>query len=192
MNLATESTLTPTINRRFRDSRLTRTEWEVWGNLPQSPRWANSTTPRKANQNLKLRQTLRELFAAAKEEVFEDGYESEFSKQLVSLVPRYGDDAMEPIIRLIVNNQVNPEVAAEALRWLGEMEDPVSRPSRLWLLERSLYSSSSRVRDGAILGLASLDDPHAIPYLRRAIEQEPCFELREDMEQVLEQLLEGE
>ncbi|MGB0383434.1 MAG: HEAT repeat domain-containing protein [Ardenticatenaceae bacterium] len=151
-----------------------------------------TTMPRKAAQNIKLSKRIRALFAAAKEEVFEDGYESQFSRQLISLVERYGEQAIEPIIRLIVNEQVNPEVAAEALRWLGEIEEPLSRSSRRWLLERTLYSSSSRVRDGAILGLASLDDPHAIPYLRQAIEQESCPELREDMEQVLEQLLESE
>lgn len=150
------------------------------------------TMPRKTAQNLNLSKRMRALFTAAKEEVFQDGYESEFSKELISLVSRYGEQAMEPIIRLIVNEQVNPEVAAEALRWLGEIEEPLSRSSRRWLFERSLYSSSSRVRDGAILALASLDDPHAIPYLRRAIEQESCPELREDMEQVLEQLLESE
>jgi hypothetical protein len=58
----------------------------------------------------------------------------------------------------------------------------------LWLLERSLGSRSSRIRDGAVLGLAFLDDAAAIPYLRQVIDREPVKELRADMEQVLAQL----
>jgi hypothetical protein len=183
MSLATETT--PQMGLRDIDRTISRRE--VFGRGA-----ANATMPRKAAPTLNLSKRIRALFAAAKEEVFEDGYESQFSRELVSLVERYGEQAIEPIIRLIVNEQVNPAVAAEALRWLGEIEDPLSYSSRRWLLERSLYSVSSQVRDGAILALASLDDPHAIPYLRRAIEQESCPELHEDMEQVLEQLLESE
>jgi HEAT repeat protein len=56
------------------------------------------------------------------------------------------------------------------------------------LLESSIFRSSARVRDGAALGLAFLDDPHAIPYLKRAIENEKYSELREDMQMVLAQL----
>jgi hypothetical protein len=44
------------------------------------------------------------------------------------------------------------------------------------------------VRDGATLGLASLNDPQAITPLKQAIEREQIGELREDMQQVLDQL----
>ncbi len=92
------------------------------------------------------------------------------------------------LTRLIAIEQVNAEVASESLRWLGHIEHPKTYDNRLWLLERSLFCSSARVRDGAALGLASLDDPHAIPYLRRAIQRENCIELRKDIKQVLIQL----
>jgi hypothetical protein len=68
------------------------------------------------------------------------------------------------------------------------MDHAPSYRFRLWLLERSLGSLKARIRDGAILGLSSLNDPHAISYLKLAIEQEKCSELRKDMEQVLAQL----
>lgn len=84
--------------------------------------------------------------------------------------------------------RVAPEVGGEALRWLGRIDHAESYEYRRWLLERSLSLSSTRVRDGAILGLASMDDKHAIPYLKRAIEEEQCSELKADMESVLEQL----
>lgn len=128
------------------------------------------------------------LFAAAKEQDFEDGMESEFSKELVSLIKKYGNDAMEGLAYFIVYEKVNAEVASEALRWLGRIDSTRSYHFRLWLLERSLFCSTERVRDGAALGLASLDDPHAIIYLKQAIQWESCTELLEDMEQVLAQL----
>ncbi|MEH1949985.1 MAG: HEAT repeat domain-containing protein [Nostoc sp.] len=131
---------------------------------------------------------LETLFIAGKEEYFEDGFESDFSKGLISFVQKYGNDAIEAIACFIVYEKVSSEVASEALRWLGEINHPESYKFRLWLLERSLSCPSSRVRDGAILGLSYLNDPHAITYLEQAIKQEKITELCEDMKQVLAQL----
>ncbi|MGL5872036.1 MAG: hypothetical protein ACRC2R_06655 [Xenococcaceae cyanobacterium] len=129
------------------------------------------------------------LFWSAKEEYFEDGMESKFSDKLISTINNYGNHAIEVIICLIVYGKVSPEVAGEALRWLGRIENPETYQYRRWLLERSLSLSSPIVKDGAILGLASMDDKHAISYLKRAIENEKdCLELNSDIEQVLEQL----
>ncbi len=133
-------------------------------------------------------QELRRLFAAACDEIFEDGMESVFSRGLVSLIKRYGNTAVETVTNFIIGKVVNPEVASEALRWLGHIDDPFTYRNRLHLLERSLWHSSARVRDGAILGLASLDDPSAIPYLEKAVEREQIQELRRYMIQVLDQL----
>lgn len=127
-------------------------------------------------------------FWKAKREAFEDGMESKFSQDLISLVKKYSQDAIEAITCLIVYEKVNPEVSGEALRWLGRMEHPESYLFRRWLLERSLTLSSARVKDGAILGLASMDDKHAIKYLQEAIKKEQCDELKIDIKQVLEQL----
>jgi hypothetical protein len=131
---------------------------------------------------------LEALFRAGKEEVFEDGMESSFSKELTMLIRKYGNAAVEVITCLIVYEKVTPEVAGEALRWIGYTEHTESYLYRRWLLERSLSLPSARVQDGATLGLAAMDDRHAIPYLKHAIEQETCAELRDDMEQVVEQL----
>lgn len=128
------------------------------------------------------------LFEVAKEQVFEDGMESNFSRELISLVEKYGNTAIGVITRLVVTEQANAEVASEALRWLGRMEHSLTYQSRMFLLERSLYSRSARIRDGAALGLASLDNPHAIPHLRRAIHREKNRLLRNCLEQVLFQL----
>jgi hypothetical protein len=131
---------------------------------------------------------IENIFWAAKGENFEDGMESSFSHQLISFVKKYGNDALEAITCLIVYERVNSEVIGEALRCLGRIEHTESYEYRRWLLERSLGLSSTRVRDGAIIGISFLDDKHAIPYLKSAIQKEKCSELKADMETVLEQL----
>ena len=128
------------------------------------------------------------VFGSAEDQNFEDGMESDFSRELVSLIKKYGDPAMSEVSYLITYDRVDREVAGEALRWLGRIEDPSSYDSRLWVLEQSLSSKSPLVRDGAALGLASLRDANAVQYLRGAVDRESIAELRCDLEEVLEEL----
>lgn len=129
------------------------------------------------------------LCAAAKKQYFEDGMDSAFSIELIQCIKQYGDHTINELAHLILNKAVDDEVASEALRQLGHIDHPASYKARRWLLERSLLAcASALVRDGALLGLALLDDRHAMPYVRRAIQQEQCPELRESMLQLLEQL----
>ena len=94
------------------------------------------------------------IFVNAKEEIFEDGMESDFSRNLSEFVIFFGQPAMEAIIDIILSNRVNTEVTSEALRILGRLRHRVTYRERLWLLERCLlYSPFARVRDGALLGL---------------------------------------
>jgi hypothetical protein len=129
-------------------------------------------------------------FAAGKEEEFEDGMESHFSRRILSLVDQYGDVAVGKIRNLILKGDVHAEVAGEALRWLGRMEHPPTYWGRRSLLEDALSCAAPLARDGAVLGLAFMDDPHAMPYLRKALSEEPFPELRGDMQQV-KQLVEN-
>lgn len=135
-----------------------------------------------------LQGALYSLFAAARDEVFEDGIENALSTGLMSLVHTGGNSAVSALVGIVQNPQVNPDVIAEALRWLGRMTDTATHMSRLRLLEQALSHSSGRVRDGAVIGLAYLDDRRAIPTLRNAIRREKIAELRDDMAQVLSQL----
>lgn len=136
----------------------------------------------------KLEEKATVLFASAKDQIFEDGMESNFSRELVEFVKAYGHSAMEIIIRIVLSDRINFEIVSEALRVIGRIHHPATCRERLWLLESGLYSSSARVRDGAVVGLAYLDDPIAITPLGLAIKRESVTELRQDMEQVLSQL----
>lgn len=131
------------------------------------------------------------MFISGKYEFFEDGMESRFSKGLVSAIEKYGELAIEIISDLILSEKVSPEVASEALRWIGKIEHNATYENRLYLLEQSLKCSSARVRDGAILGLSFLNDFSAIDSIKKAIQSENIKLLRKNMKQVLEQL-EGE
>lgn len=149
----------------------------------------NATSLRARSQAID--QHFQRLFEAAREETFEDGVESQLSKGIGLLIRRHGESAIESLTYFIIGEKTNTEIAAEILRWLGRIKHPSTRASRLWLLKRSLFCSSATVRDGALLGLASLDDPATIPHLKQAIEREKIVELREDMQQVLTQLEEN-
>jgi hypothetical protein len=131
---------------------------------------------------------INDLFISARDQIFEDGMESEYSRELARFISSYGHLGMEIIIQLILSEQVNPEVISEAMIVIGRIDDSNTYRDRLWLLERGLYNPSALVRDGATLGFASLDDPIAISPLKYAIEREQVSELRRDMEQVLSQL----
>ena len=131
---------------------------------------------------------IEHLFESAKEEYFEDGMESDFSRELVSLIKKYENLAMSEIAYLITYGRVDNDVASEALRWLGHIDDPLTYGWRVWLLEKSLSSNSPIVRDSAALGLVSMRDAHAIQYIRKAIEQETITELRYDLQLALEEL----
>ncbi len=138
-----------------------------------------------------IERTIERLFESALEEIFEDGMESSFSKRLIYLVKSFGNTAIENIADLILNQKVNGEVAAEALRWLGRIKDPSSYAFRYWLVTKCLGSSLSRIRDGAILGLTSMGDPQAKDAIEKAIQNEKCEELREDMQELLDYLKHG-
>ena len=128
------------------------------------------------------------LFLSAQEQDFEDGVQSEFAESLVPLVKQRGNTALEIIAYLIVNQKVGTSTAVEALRCLGRIHHPATHNFRLWLLEKSLSSPSFLIRDAAGLGLTSMKDPHAIPFLEQAVKCEPYPELREDLQQVILEL----
>ncbi len=135
-----------------------------------------------------LNEGLRELFACARDEVFEDGMESSFSIGLVAFVRSYGEQAIKSLAGYLQNKTVNIETTAEALRWIGAMHDPITFRYRMWLLSLLLSSQSLRVRDGALLGLAYMDSTKTISVLEKAAVTESCEDLRRDIKYLLEHL----
>lgn len=112
------------------------------------------------------------IFAAACTESFEDGFDGNFSCALSRFILEHANTAVDIVSDIILREHISPDVAAEALRCLAEMDNQATYEARRTLLERSLGCSSHIVRDGAVIGLADLSDPHAIPSLEAAAARE--------------------
>jgi HEAT repeats len=139
-------------------------------------------------QRVEAAREITDVFERAREEAFEDGVDSNFDKSLSTIITKYSHAAVDVIRTFLFVRSVSTEVSAEALRLIGRIAHPQTHSHRLILLEEALSHSQVRIRDGAVLGLAYLDNPSAIPHLKRAIQVERNEVLREDMRQVLMQL----
>ncbi len=160
---------------------------EEYINYAESSESSGSTFSIQA-QEKQLRNNIEILFSIYVHEEFEDGMDNEFIEELRLYILKYGTKAIDAIANIIANGSVKPLVIFEALRWLGSITPTCAYRSRLLLLERSLRSPSRWIRDGAALGLASMEDVSSIPDLRNAIDKEKIQDLRKDMETVLHHL----
>ncbi len=130
----------------------------------------------------------RTLFAGADPETFEEGFENDFSRRIVALVNQSGAQAVSAIHQCVAAPDVNPDVAAEALRWLGHIEDAATSDARCLVLESCLSHPSTSVRYGAILGLGYLEDIRSLPALRRAVDGEKSHALVSDLRHLIAHL----
>jgi hypothetical protein len=129
-----------------------------------------------------------DLFERGADEFFEDGVQSQFSRALLRFIEEHGKGAFTAIARYLYSGDPNPDVVSESLRWLAEIDDPSSLPDRWTILQNMLRDHSPRIRDGAILGFATLDDPRAAPLLANARHLEQITQLRRLIADVLAQL----
>ena len=153
----------------------------------QTTDWTKSSTV-NATKPEALTEELKRIFFAAREEVFEDGMDSVFSRRLVMFMKRYSRLGIDVLSELLILEHVNAEVAGEALRHVGYFEHSETHIPRRRLLEHCLFGSSAKIRDGAILGIAAMDDPKSIPFVEQAVERERISGLKEDIMDVLDQL----
>lgn len=124
------------------------------------------------------------VFEAAKDEEIEDGVASNFERALVGIIGEYGGLAIDVITDLIHSGKVAPQLVYEALQVVGSMSHPPTLNYRFWLLQDSLRLPSIWIREGAVLGLSSLNDVRAIRFLRKALENEKVPALRRYIERV--------
>lgn len=131
---------------------------------------------------------LESAFSDAAEEVFEAGFESDFSRKLRAVVMACGDQAIDALAEVMQSDGSDINTKAEALNQLGLIPDPYSHRTRLEMLIRYLASPDAALRDSASVALAAIDDPVAIQAVRRAVAHEPSPTLRRDLNLVLGQL----
>lgn len=136
---------------------------------------------------LRAENEIRSLFGLYREGS-QDGLEDGFIDELRAVIRQYGSKAIYSIAEVIFDSKVDPEFVGEVLRWLGTSKYKNLQGARRSLLEKSLTHPSRWIRYNAALGLVSMRDPHAIPYLRQAVAQEGIKDLRTDLVAILSRL----
>ena len=135
-----------------------------------------------------LKDAVGSMLHKANYEIFEDGMESGFSDSLNRIIKSHGIAAINTLERMMYADSVNPQTAAEALIWVGRMEDGDTQQVRLAMLEHALESRNACIRDAASIGIGAMDDPAAMDSLQKAINREQCCLLRQNLKDTLEQL----
>lgn len=157
-----------------------------WGAAIQSPS-VNQSIPEIGAPEL-LEDHLDRLYSDARDEVFEVGRTSQFSKGLQQMCTYAPVAVMQSLRVRLADDRISAEVLAETLRWAADQEVIAIRDSVMAFLSMGLGHPSSLVRDAAALGLAYLDEDAAITPLRHALEREDIPELREDLEALIHSL----
>ena len=140
-------------------------------------------------QESEIAAEIRNLFSLATFISLEPGMTNSFSEGLEEVIEKYGEPALRETQDIILNEETKSAIAMEALQYIGRTDSETWKNERRKILENCLLNSRSAwVRDGAGLGLASLDDPRSIETLEQAIDKEPSNVLKEDLGLVLEQL----
>ena len=136
-----------------------------------------------------VEERLDRLCLAARDEQFEAGVESQFSRALQRLLWAYHPTAVLRSLRArLVNDDAGPEVLSEILQWASRQEAGAIRTHVIDLVAAGLHHASALVRDAAALALACLDERAAVAHLRQALEREAVPELREDLEDLIRSL----
>ncbi len=135
-----------------------------------------------------LARQVQSIFDQGASEFFQDGMYSNFSRSLLTLLAQHGRAAFRAIAEYVFSGNGNADVISEALRWLADFDDPATLPQRWAILQRTLQDRSPRIRDGAILGFAALDDPRARSILLDSQKSESVPELQRLIQQVIDQL----
>jgi len=148
----------------------------------------SSFSTRQSAAPQSVEKELEQLFAECQEEIFEDGMDSDFSRGLTRLILTRRDAALLELNVLVRGLRTPANLVAEALRTLGRISDKETHAFRRWILADLLDARSVTVRDGAIVGLANLDDPSVKKLVESRLPQEPSEQLRQDLKQLLDQL----
>lgn len=136
-----------------------------------------------------LEEKLLSICWQGQNEYLESGMDSRFSRRLKNRIVRDGVMAVFGLAYLILSHKVDDRVALYALTVLGDLEDPSTHEARYVTLKDCLDDyHSAWVRSGAIRGLSLLEDKRAISVLRQKMGQERHPRLRQDMEEVADEL----
>lgn len=139
-------------------------------------------------KSLTVEAELGKLFSLAAWEDFEDGVETEFSRQIEDFVRKHQDTGIQAIWSAIVDERYFEQDIAEALLWIGLMRDSTAIGSRRGLLVFALQSESVFIRDSAVSALSYLADTSVIEVLTRQLDVETSEGVKSNIRSVLRYL----
>lgn len=140
-------------------------------NIPQIPLILNSTENR-----------VRSLLLCSYFEAFDVQASYNLTDAFTELIKQDGKTIINALSTLINEKLLRDDLICEALVSIGRLLDANTEGDRFNLLVSSLDHPAPIVRDGAIMGLAFMDNKKAIPYLRKASAKESLQTLRGNIE----------
>lgn len=132
-----------------------------------------------------LSRMIQIIFEVGKNEQFEDGMKSDFSRAFEYLIKNYQEDAIEILSDFLTSNRIDSDLLCETIRTLGNFKDDKTELSRFQILIFHLSHASPYIRDCASLALYDLESPNAIPYINKAIDREPYESLKRDFKKII-------
>lgn len=154
----------------------------------QPPISADYAETIKSDYDKNILTTLETIFNQGAKEVFYDGEQSWFSQALTFFINKHGLNAFKALNDFLFTKKQTPSITAEALNWISEIRHAPSMAHQWYILEKMLEHSNAKIRDAAVLGFSIIDDPKAIPLLRKTEEIEPIPEIKQLIRQVITQI----
>ena len=128
---------------------------------------------------------LEEVISLAAGEHFEDGIETRFSRAIGWFILSHRFAAIDSIGKAIKRNIFRDTYVAEALLWIGELDDDETEYARRGLLEAACGSNSVTLRDAAVSGLSYLGAAGSKERLEKMLKVERVKGIRANIEAVL-------
>lgn len=132
-----------------------------------------------------LSQELAEVFSLAAGEHFEDGMETKFSLKIGQFIRAHRLLAISAFQRGVEQNRYRASHVAEALLWIGELDDDITEHARRNLLESACNSDYVSIRDAAVSGLSYLGAAESKYRLERMLKFERVKGVRANIKAVL-------
>jgi hypothetical protein len=147
---------------------------------------SSSLTP---ESGMLLKRVELALERGGENEVFESGTDSDLGHEVSEVIAGHGSAGLHAIATALGSSLVGDEVAAEVLRRLGIVNDPLTLKGRIRLLTNQLRTHASpRRRYASAVALADINTPDAIKALREAAERDSLDELKHRFRRLLELL----
>ena len=150
--------------------------------------WIADLQQRRSSARIEIARAIDELLAIGRRDIVEEESDSEFTVRLANLIDHYHRMALDKIELAADEGKFDPDLLSDVLATVGRATSRLTRPKRRMLLTKYLSSTHPRVRYGAIIGLAALDDPDTVAALIRARNVETVTILQGILDELIEYL----